>query len=200
MRETNQTDKLGRSGEPDKQTKIVRRSNRQIRLFVSVCLVTTLLTPGAPRPERLEVIASYLAHHACTSANWACWPRGWLAKPDCDHHFDRSLPCDALLDVATAAGGACRARNSCRGLAQPSSRTGRAPCRFCPGRLWLWVLRLPRGRPACHPAHHGLCNLCAISLDAAATSSAVARICLDPGGLHIYRHVANPQKFPYCRS
>ena len=43
MRETNQTDKLGRSGEPDKQTKIVRRSNRQIRLFVSVCLVTTLL-------------------------------------------------------------------------------------------------------------------------------------------------------------
>ena len=42
MRETNQTDKLGRSGEPDKQTKIVRRSNRQIRLFVSVCLVTTL--------------------------------------------------------------------------------------------------------------------------------------------------------------
>ena len=44
MRETNQTDKLGRSGEPDKQTKIVRRSNRQIRLFVSVCLVTTLLS------------------------------------------------------------------------------------------------------------------------------------------------------------
>ena len=59
MRETNQTDKLGRSGEPDKQTKIVRRSNRQIRLFVSVCLVTTL-TGGLPAyieplPPRLSL-------------------------------------------------------------------------------------------------------------------------------------------------
>ena len=42
MREANQTDKSGRSGEPDKQTTIARRSNRQIHLFVSVCLVTTL--------------------------------------------------------------------------------------------------------------------------------------------------------------
>ena len=51
MRETNQTDKLGRSGEPDKQTKIVRRSNRQIRLFVSVCLVTTLGATDFGRPK-----------------------------------------------------------------------------------------------------------------------------------------------------
>ena len=47
MRETTQTDKLGRLGEPDKQTKIVRRSNKQIRPFVSVCLVTTLLADSA---------------------------------------------------------------------------------------------------------------------------------------------------------